>query len=349
MFKTLSVEMRLLCILVSTLGFLFLGCSSSSNMTDSSVESISKNSDYSLIYMIHGDANYLYHDNGEDYNADEQALQDALEIARKATSGEVFVFHQKPERKILGLFPKKDRVVYHFVNGYLLNKQKYSPADGGFTTEAELYNFLSTADGDRSFFFYFGHEIPTFSTQSYHSSQSNKAFNTDIFSDHLSLFNTYFDLIALSTCNNGNAKMMAALSDKADFVIASPQNLHLSYLSLSKLELLENDPELETSLLADSLAKDSYDKLTSTLQTMVTVGVYDLSKINDYSSELAENYSDYLEDVSAKPRFTDNIDCAKIPLLSSTINSSGVTLYYKSSAFGRKTNQKTHSGWGCKE
>jgi hypothetical protein len=210
--------------------------------------------------------------------------------------------------------------------------------DGGFTTEAVLYNSLSTANKARSFFFYFGHEIPTFSTQSYHSSQSNKAFNTDIFSNHLSLFNTYFDLITLSTCNNGNPKMMDALSNKTDFVIASPQNLHLSYLSLSKLELLENDPEINTTILADSLAKDSFYKLTETLQTMVTVGIYDLSKISDYNSELAEKYSNYLEDVSEKPRFTDNIDCANIPLLSSIINSIGVTFYYKPPDFGRKAN-----------
>lgn len=308
-----------------------------------------ENSKYSLIYLIHGDANYIYHENGKRYQADEQALEDALAIAKKARSGEVFILHQKPERKILGLFPKKDRVFYHFVNGALQNKMNYSPEDGGFTKEAQIYNELSAAETNRNFFFYFGHEIPTFTEQHYHTSQPDQKLNTAIFSDHLSAFSPFFDLTVVSTCNNGNPKFVHALSDNTEFLIASPQNLHLSYFTLKKISLLEENPEIETEALADSIAQDSFTELSANLQTMITVGVYDLSLIESYSATLADRYSIYLEDISAKPLFTDNIDCVNLPFLRNSLDTNGISLYYKPPAFGRKASQKTHSGWGCKE
>merc|ERR1711965_502537 len=55
--------------------------------------------DYSLIYVIHGDGDYLYHDDGKAIKADEHAVKKAYSVALKAHHGEVFIFHQKPERK----------------------------------------------------------------------------------------------------------------------------------------------------------------------------------------------------------------------------------------------------------
>lgn len=344
-----GIGLNVFLTLISMLGFLFWGCSSSQKISDSNVATPSENPEYSLVYLIHGDANYLYHENGRDYQADEQALKDALAIARNATSGEVFIFHQKPERKILGIFPKKDRQYYHFVHGKLQQEGKYSPSDGGFSQEGTIYGALVTHKATRNFLFYFGHEIPTFADQSYHSSQPKQIFNTEVYSDHISKFSCSFDLTILATCNNGSPKMMDALSGKTDFVVASPQNLHLSYFSLDKLSLLEENPAIDTELLADSIAENSFSVLSSKLQTMVTVGVYDLSVINDYSKKLASEYDRYLQNVSAKPRFTDNIDCFTIPELKPFLKSSGVKLYYSSPAFGRKANISNHSGWGCKE
>lgn len=344
-----GIDLNVCVKLISMLGFLFWGCSSSQKISTNKTTSSFSNPEYSLTYLIHGDANYLYHENGKDYEADEEALNDALDIARNANSGEVFIFHLKPERKILGLFPKKDRHYYHFVHGKLLEEGKYSPSDGGFSKEGIIYNELATPTTKRNFLFYFGHEIPTFKDQHYHSSQPKQIFNTEVFSDHISKFSSSFDLTILATCNNGNPKMLHALGEKTDYVIASPQNLHLSYLSLEKLSLLEEDPTIDTKLLADSIAENSFSTLSSKLQTMVTVGVYDLSTINDYSGKLATEYDNYLENVSAKPRFTDNIDCASISELETLLRSSGVKLYFSPPAFGRKASISSHSGWGCKE
>jgi|TARA_R110001599_G_scaffold24835_5_gene89465 hypothetical protein len=343
-----NVEKRVLCFLISALGFLFWGCSSSNNVFPDSPPDIS-DIDYSLVYIIHGDANYLYHQEGVQYNADKEALSNAIDIARNAASGEVFIFHQKPERKILWLFPKKDRRFYHFRNGKLVTEGNFSPKDGGFSKEIELYNSRSVKSNVRSMFFYFGHEIPTFSDQKYHSTEPGLAFDTQIFGDDLSRFNSQFDLTVLSTCNNANPYLINELKHTTDFVVASPQNLHLSYLSLDQLKLLEQDQQTETKELALAIAKDSFEKLSSYLQTMVTVGVYDLSQIKEYSGELASKYNLYLEDVFAKPRFTDNVDCSSIASLQPLLDSTGVHIFFKSAAFGRKSTLTKHSGWGCKE
>ena len=335
-------------LVISALGFLFFGCSSSKNTSAQNFKS-EKPVRYSLIYLIHGDANYVYHKNGDRYYADEEALKSALKIGENATSGEVFIFHQKPERKILWLFPKKDREYYHFVNGQLISEGSYSPKNGGFRKESSIYKSASFGLNSRKMLFYFGHEIPNLEDQHYHSSQPQFDLNTSVFSDEISAFSKNFDLVTLSTCNNGSPDMMEELSGKTDFVIASPQNLHLSYFSSDKVNLLEKDPEINTRQIADSLAKDSFEKLASDLQTMVTVGVYNLNQINEYLSELSSIYDRHLQNVSAKPRFTDNIDCETISRMSNTLNSAGVSIYYKPPAFGRKAGQKTHSGWGCKE
>lgn len=341
--------MKRILIIISVPILFFIGCSTTQKVQpNSSVEPL-KDPTYSLIYLIHGDANYLYHKNGQDLNADKEALIDALDIAKNAHSGEVFIFHQKPENKILGLFPKKDRVFYHYRNGILINKSKYSPVDGGFSSEVDIYQSLSSVSDGNRFLFYFGHEVPTFDSQTYHASQPEANFDTDIFADDISGFGGQLSMTVLSTCNNGSPQMMEAITGKTKVVIASPQNLHLSYLSLDKLSLLEEDVDISPLALADSVAQDSFKKLSSFLQTMVTVSIYDLDRMSGYLPGLATQYEDHLKSVEATPLFTDNSDCNTLMDLKSSMQTNGVKVYYKAPAFGRKSGDKTHSGWGCKE
>jgi len=52
---------------------------------------------YSILFIIHGDGNYLYHDtSGNEHIADEEVLASAKIVAEKNPSAEVFIFHQKP-------------------------------------------------------------------------------------------------------------------------------------------------------------------------------------------------------------------------------------------------------------
>lgn len=326
--------------------WVFTGCSSTKTLESIEDQEIQ----YSLISVIHADANYLFHENGVSKKADKVALKKLIALAEKAEHGEVFIFHQKPERRAFLFFPKKDRVYYHYKNGILVNSGKYSPTDGGFTKESELYKALSqNPTSQKTYFAYFGHEIPTFTNRAYHRSSPEMEFSTEIFSNHLQSFSSDIALTILSTCNNGSPLMMERLKDVTQTVIASPQNLHLSYLSLDKFELLESKPQISTHILADSIAQDSFSKLSSFLQTMVTVAVYSLDETRDYTTALSLKYEQHLKSVKAKPLFTNNADCKNIELLDSVMDTTGVNIYFKPASFGRKAGDSTHSGWGCKD
>src|SRR5699024_12401976 len=71
--------------------------------------------EYTIIYVIHGDSDYLYHTiDGSPRQSDEHVLHEALQTARGAKHGNVFIFHQKPETKILWSFPKNDRHFFSY-------------------------------------------------------------------------------------------------------------------------------------------------------------------------------------------------------------------------------------------
>lgn len=305
--------------------------------------------DYTLVYMIHGDANYTYHQNGQRFKADQEMVHEAKLVARKAKHGEVFIFHQKKERKKLLFFPQKDRVWYHYIGGVLVGTGKYSPETGGFNREAELYQAKAVQHSGRKIFMYFGHEIPSKTALVYHRSLPEKPFNTEIFAKDLLKFEDHFDLLMLSTCNNGNPWMAENVTDKADYMIASPRNLHLSYLDTQKLNLLEEKPALSTKQLADTLAKQSFDRLSGQLQTLVTVGVYHLKPIGEYITDYAEDYVRYLQHIRQKSLLTDNTDCNSLELFTTQpIPQKGAHLYVSPPSFGRESSFKTHSVWGCK-
>ncbi len=326
--------------------FLTIGCSGS--------KTISQKQDpgevhYRIISLIHADANYLYHDQGEAKKANEEALKESIETARNAKKGEVFIFHQKPERKAFLFFPKKDRVFYHYRNGKLLNKGNYSPIDGGFTTEAQIYQSYSSKKDTKEYLIYFGHEIPTFKDRNYHRSMSDMNFDTEIFTNDLKKFSSHFDVTILSTCNNGNPYMMEKLRAVTDVAVASPQNLHLSYMSMEKFDLLEKNDSIPNGVFADFFAQHAFDKLSSNLSTMVTISVYWLTAFDDNLEELSNSYSEHLQKTSKKPLFTDNADCKDLNIYSEPLHFYGMTVFYKAPEFGKKANQKKHSGWGCKE
>lgn len=305
---------------------------------------------YSIISIIHADADYLYHEAGTARKADEEALQKSIKMAEKAQNGEVFIFHQKPEKKAWFIFPKKDREWYHYKNGVLINKGKYSPMDGGFQQESNLYTQHSAyKEGDRKpILMYFGHEIPTFQ-RNYHHSQTENEFNSSIFSESLKKFSNNFELIGLSTCNNGNPLLMNSLLNKAEVVVASPQNLHLSYLEVSAFSVLETKPTIKGKALADSVAHSSFMRLSNQLQTTVTVSIYSLQELRAELPYFAEVYQNYIQQNEANNYFSDNIDCAAIEKLTQYVPVNGVKTYYKAPAFGRSASKNNHSGWGCKD
>ncbi len=331
-------------------GFLFFGwaCSGAKH-TSIKHDAPPKNPNYALIYLIHGDSNYLFHKNGDAFHADKEALKEALEIASQATTGEVFIFHQKPEKRAFLLFPKKDRVFYHYKNGRLIKKQDYSPIDGGFKKEFELLKSNTSSEFQRTSLFYFGHEIPTQNDVRYHKSQPKNGFDMDIFSESLNDLPTPLDLIVLSTCNNGTPEVVDKLSGKADVLVASPQNLHLSYLNSNKVLLQEEDPSISPIALADSIAINSFKELDAFVETEITVSVYDLNTTSAYIDEFSALYHQKMNSLSLNSYGKDNLDCNDIDTYQTVINMRGVISYYSSTMFGRNSGKAKHSGWGCKQ
>ena len=60
---------------------------------------------YSMVFIIHGDGDYIYHDTqGNERRADEKALVEATLVAMLNPQAEVFIFHEKPRRAYVTLF-----------------------------------------------------------------------------------------------------------------------------------------------------------------------------------------------------------------------------------------------------
>lgn len=309
------------------------------------------NPDYTAVYMVHADANYTFHMNGNKFQADQEILSEAKAVGKSARNGEVIIFHQKPERKRFLFFPGKDRVWYHYKGGELVGKGKYSPYGGGISKEADLYRqMIGDRDTGRKLFLYFGHEIPSKASFTYHHSQPKEVFNSEVFADEISGFEDEFDLMVLSTCNNGNPLTVEKLIGKTEYLVASPRNLHLSYLDTHSLNLLETRPDISTKSLADSIARNSFERLSEQLQTMITVSVYDIDAVEKYINPYADNYTNYLDSIQQKSLFTDNTDCSNLGVFEGQeIPEKGVRTYFSSTAFGRESGLEFHSAWGCKK
>lgn len=315
---------------------------------------------YSVTYIIHGDANYLYHDaEGNALQADEQVLAEAKKVAQNATNGEVFIFHQKSERKILWLFPKKDRQFLYYRSGRLIHEQRYSPhsKQQPFVTEAKLYKQFHTANIDtgshKNVMLYFGHEVPQNRQSAYHYSRPDATFETHSFAQGIQSFlqsqENPFDLTVLSTCNNGTPAMIHALSPYTNYILASPQNLHLSHIDTQSLGLLDTSEPLPTKTLGESLAEDTYDRLSSFLQTVITLSVYDTDSVQSYIGTFNQNYNNYVANQPTPQVAPDNVDCATLSFFQADKYKEGIRVWYKAPRFGSKDKNASYSGWGCRK
>src|SRR5699024_1430545 len=311
---------------------------------------------YSIIYLNHGEADYLYQNTaGRPLQADQQVLREAQKVARNATKGEVFIFHIRPEQKILWLFPRKDRQFYYYRHGQLVAKQHYSPhsLNQPFVTETLLYqkyHAIEPADTSARILLYFGHEIPSHSLRGYHHSRPSAVFNTQTFTQGIQSFlgadkQSSFDLTVLSTCNNGTPSFVQMLSPYTQYVLASPQDLHLSHLDTQALNLLDQPQPITTAVLADSLAAQSYRRLSSFLQTPISLSVYNTAQVKSYLPGFAKVYQHYQHNHPNVPQWVDNIDCALLPFYKQKPHSVGVQSCYKAPVFEVTTDRTIHSSW----
>jgi hypothetical protein len=313
-----------------------------------------------MVFVIHGDGDYLYHDtSNNNYNADEEALTNAKIVAMENPNAEVFIFHQKPRRHFLFFFPRKDGEFYYYRNGQLLATESYwrDKDKSNFDTEVAYYNRFHVVNQNKliKMFLYFGHEIPEFGGAGYDESYSDRTFNIDDLAIGLKGFtsdSSKFDLTILSTCFGGTPYTISKLGSFSKIIIASPENLHLSYFDLSTLERLDvNLKNGDVPAFAKRFAQQSFDRLTNNIQTEVSVVVYDVKNVQKFLNSIKDDYNNTLNSLKGMTQSNlkeiKHCDCADIPAYQiSTINN-GVDVLYRPARFGRLKNKKSHSGWEC--
>jgi hypothetical protein len=340
------------------LGVILPGCSHTSELFREDGTDHTADVDYSVIYYIHADSDYLFHDiAGNPVQGNIKVLDDALTVAEEAEFGEVFIFYQRPERKILGLFPRRSSRLYHYKKGKLASRVNYRHSEKSedfFTTEARLHTHYQTHSGieyRQNYFLYFGHEIPDDEGKKYHRTNPDITVNTVSFSGGLQKFlssdEQRFNLVVLSTCNNGTPVMADHLLPFTDVLLASPQNLHLSHIDSKSLDLLESEPGIPSIQLANTMADQTYGRLASETETAITLTVYDFEIIQEYKNELHVFFTSY-NSSGSRQHFSDNIDCREVSVFNEELFGRGLNTWYKPARFGRQSGINTHSGWGCK-
>jgi len=298
--------------------------------------------------MIHGDGDYLYHDTtGNEYTADEVALAGARNVALQNPNAEVFIFHQKPSKHFLFFFPLRDGEFFYYRNGQLIANTTYwwNNDQSRFVNEAGLYEyFLADNQNKRaSIFLYFGHEIPEFGNATYDASYPDRSFTIHDLAEGLKAFTRHsqkFDLLVLSTCFGGTPLAIRTLGPFANYIIASPDNLHLSFLDLHPLEHLDLYSKNDVSAFAKKFARNAFDRLTQNVQTAVSVAVYDVERVQEYVRSVQINDDRTVTAIN-------HCDCADLPEYAQPTMTQGVDVLYRSARFGRSAQKQSHSGWEC--
>lgn len=344
--------------LIIIIGLILSGCSHTTELSVEDQQQNGKDVNYSVIYYIHADSDYLYHNpDGNKVRENTQVLATAFEIAEAALSGEVLIYYQRPERKLLALFPQKNSRFYHYKNGQLVNRVKYRHRDTKeefLATEVQLMNQVGAhnrTDDHQNYFLYFGHEIPSDNGNGYHQSLPGIAVNTVSFAKGIQNFlltdEDRFGLVVLSTCNNGTPEMAELLIPFTDAMLASPQNLHLSHIDSEKMSLLETEPGISSIQLGHAMAEHTYQRLEATVHSTITLALYNFNDVRTYIHSLTSLTASN-DAIDQSVQFQDNVDCAELSFPDSADYRNGVETWYKPARFGRQSGQAIHSGWGCK-
>ncbi|MCW8849026.1 MAG: hypothetical protein OQJ81_03530, partial [Melioribacteraceae bacterium] len=92
-------------------------------------------------------------------------------------------------------------------------------------------------------------------------------------------------------------------------------------------------------------------KLTSEVQTSVSVVVYDVDRVHEYYQSINKIYENDLLTLRGNSRFypatVNHCDCKLIPEYALPSMKDGVDVFYRPARFGRAKTKKNHSGWEC--
>jgi hypothetical protein len=312
---------------------------------------------YSLVFIIHGDGDYLYHNaRGEARRADEDVLARAQAIAKKLPNAEVTIFHEIARRHVLFLVPRHDGRAFYYRQGQLLGKTSYwrDQGDSRFAPEARLYREFTGAQSNPPvrLFLYFGHELPELNVQGYDASYPERRVTIGDLAEGLRTFtgaSGKIDLVVLGTCFGGTPHTIDAIAPYARTIIASPEDLHLSYFDLEPLATLDISPsgDHDITTFAARFARNAFERLTSEVQTAASVVVYDVNATNAFRRSVAGDYDRTLTMANGMPASANHCDCADDSTYARPGMSNGLTVLYRAPRFGRMKNDRHHSGWEC--
>ena len=345
-----------------TLAVVLSACGAVGPMQSADTDSADRGSvtNYSIICVIHGDGDYLYHDtSGTEYRADEEALAEAKRIGEHNPFAEVFIYDQKPRRHVLFLFPLHDGDFSYYLHGKLIAEESYWRDQEGspWAAETALYRRYRTACLQQPVrvFVYCGHEIPEFAGGGYDASYPDRSFTVHDFATGVQGFirdDAKFALMVLSTCFGGTPRTIAALGPFSRFIVASPENLHLSYFDFRPLERLDLGlHDGDVAGFAARYARQSFERLTANIQTAVSVGVYDVDRVMEYVNAVHPEYDLMLDSWSNDPQGAmirlEHCDCGDLPAYLLPEMHEGVEVLYRPARFGRLKEKQMHSGWEC--
>lgn len=301
-----------------------------------------------VIAVIHGDGSYLYHDRGgASHQADEETLRETFAAAQQMPTAEVFVFHQRPANDVLGLFARDDGTFYHFRKGTLIRRTTYEQdRSTPFSAEATLVEG-SSAPVDSSVFtaaLYYGHAVPETPRQGYHRSRPNVAFGVPGLARGLGRLAgpgaSTFDAMVLSTCDGGTPHTISELAPHVQHVLASPADLHLSYIDPDLLPTA--DATTDAGRWTRRLADRAFDRLTDRVHTAVTLATYDIESVLPTARRMAREIR---PDTSSSSVGARHVDCQTV--LDSAVDTTGVRTWDRPARFGPEAERAPHSGWGC--
>lgn len=301
-----------------------------------------------IVIVIHGDGRYLYHDRqGRGHRADEETLREAFAAAQQMPTAEVFVFHQRPESDVLGLFSRDDGTFYHFRRGALIGQTTYEQdRSAPLSAEASLVEGSSTpADSNGlTAALYYGHAVPETPRQGYHQSRPNVPFGVSGLARGLGRLagpgTSTFDAVVLSTCDGGTPHTVSALASHARHVLTSPADLHLSFIDADLLPAADSTTEADR--WTRRLAGRAFDRLTARTVTSVTLATYDVEDVLPAARRMSQKVR---LDTSAAPAGARHVDCQTV--LDSAVDTTGVRTWDRPARFGPEANRDPHSGWGC--
>jgi hypothetical protein len=305
---------------------------------------------HSLVFIIHGDGQYAYLDgSGQSVQADEVTAEEARRIARLNPTAEVLIFHERPLEKRLLFFSRPDGSLELYRDGRLVHEESFRRSgDDRLSAVAQRVERFAS-DAPIRMLLYFGHEIPEPRFEGYDMSYPLRRFGLADFTRAVSRMTEGpgpFDLAVLATCHGGTPGTLQALAPHARHVLASPDRMHLSYLDLSALnDLSTTFPTAEsTHRFAERIASDSFERLTASVHTVVSLSVYDVEAVKPHLAGVSSA-------APSMPRYgapaIEHFDCADGGGLAIDSLAAGVSVYYRPARFGRGQFSSEHSGWMC--